>query len=106
DYLAAHFLAVYGNTAYYLFGATSDEKKNLSGPYLAHWAGILRAKKEGLKFYNFGGIEEAKEKDGLWAGITTFKKKFGGETIRHAELFDLIGSKFWYKAIAFAKRFK
>ena len=73
---------------------------------MAHWAGILRAKKDEMKFYNFGGIEEAKEKDGSWQGITTFKKKFGGETIRHAELLDMIKSKFWYKAIAWAKRFR
>lgn len=106
DYLAAHFVGIFGNTAYYLFGGTSDEKKNLCGPYLAHWAGILRAKKDGLKFYNFGGIEEGNEKDGAWQGITTFKKKFGGETIMHAGLLDMVMSKFWYKAIAFAKRFR
>ena len=106
DYLAAHFIGVYGNTAYYLFGGTSDEKKNLCGPYLAHWTGILRAKKDGLKFYNFGGIEEVKEKDGSWAGITTFKKKFGGETIRHTELFDMVKNRFWYKTISFVKQIK
>jgi lipid II:glycine glycyltransferase (peptidoglycan interpeptide bridge formation enzyme) len=106
DFLASHFVGVFAGTAYYLFGGTSDEKKNLCGPYLAHWAGILRAKREGLKFYNFGGVEEAKEKGGSWQGITTFKKKFGGETIRHAELLDMVKSKFWYKAIAFAKRFR
>ncbi len=47
--LAVNLVCVFGATAYYLFGATSDEKKNLCAPYLAHWAAILRAKKGGIK---------------------------------------------------------
>lgn len=93
--LASHFVFVVGDVAHYVFGATSDEYKDLCAPYLAHFNAMLEAKNMGAKYYNFGAVSS----DGLdtkWQGLTTFKQKFGGRTIQHAHFYDLVSSPFWY----------
>lgn len=43
------------------------------------WEAILRAKREGKKYFDFEGIYDPKHPIKKWLGFTEFKKKFGGE---------------------------
>jgi len=69
----------YKNTAIYLFGASSDEYRNVMAPHLLQWTAIMDAKAAGHKFYDFWGAapEDSKIKqEQSWQGITRFKQGF------------------------------
>ena len=69
----------YGTQFVYVHGASSNEYRNLMAPHLIQWEMIRFAKTQNCKYYDFGGIApvDASE-DHPWAGITRFKKSFGG----------------------------
>ncbi len=94
DILAIHLIIVEGDTAHYIFGASSDNKKNLCAPHKTHFESILFAKNLGVKIYNFGGISDDKSS---WQGITSFKKRFGGYEVIHDKSYDMPIKPFFYK---------
>ena len=57
EVIAANIVSFYGGVVTYLHGATSDKYRNVMAPFLLQWQAILDAKKRGLKYYDFGGIE-------------------------------------------------
>jgi lipid II:glycine glycyltransferase (peptidoglycan interpeptide bridge formation enzyme) len=76
-------------------------------PYLLHWELIKEAKEKGLKFYDWWGIAASDDPKDPWAGITRFKKGFGGEMVSYPGTFDYVlkpaGYEF-YKLFRFVKR--
>jgi lipid II:glycine glycyltransferase (peptidoglycan interpeptide bridge formation enzyme) len=88
----------YGDTAYYLHGASDYEFRGLMAPFLLHWHIINYFKKKGLKNYDLWGIDSKK-----WPGVTRFKLGWIGEgnspagrVIERPGSFDLPISKLWY----------
>ncbi len=94
--LAGMILTVFGDTATYLHGGSSQQMKEAMAPFLLHWEAIRLAKNLGLKNYDFGGIAPATENAHAWAGISRFKKGFGGFEVVYPGAFDLIYSPIWY----------
>lgn len=83
--LAGGILIYSGDTANYLYGATSDAYAHYYAGYLSVWTMMQEAIQRHKTYFDFGGVsgytgEEAKE-DGLYL----FKRKFNGE------LFSTIG---------------
>ena len=77
--VAAAIIIYFGDIATYVHGASSNELRNIQAPYLIQWNAIRHAKSIGCKYYDFGGIAPADASDNHpWAGITKFKKGFGG----------------------------
>uniref|UniRef100_A0A7C4M2I0 Peptidoglycan bridge formation glycyltransferase FemA/FemB family protein n=1 Tax=candidate division CPR3 bacterium TaxID=2268181 RepID=A0A7C4M2I0_UNCC3 len=106
-YIAANIIFYYKNTATYLHGASSNEYRNVMAPYLLQWQAILDAKKEGFKYYDFWGIAPDDSPGHPWAGVTRFKKGFGGEQMDYPGTYDLVISKYWYfiyKVVRFLNR--
>ena len=68
----------FGDTATYYYGASSNEDRNVMAPYLLQWEVIKDAKKRGHKYYDFLGIAPPNSPNHPWAGVTSFKRKFGG----------------------------
>lgn len=99
--LATHLIIVEGDTAHYVFGASSDEKRELCGPYLAHFAAMQKARSLGLRYYNFGGISLGDNKS--WGTLTVFKQKFGGQVFPHTPLLDFVVRPVWYYVYIFRK---
>lgn len=97
--LALNLILLFGETAYFVFGGSSDEYKNLMAPHLSHWQGIIEAKNRGYKFYNFGGVSSGDEYDEYkdWEGISRFKKGFGGQLLEYSDSYDLVIKSFWYR---------
>lgn len=96
--IAANLVVFFGDTATYLHGASGDEHREVMAPYLLQWQQIQAAAKAGLKWYDFGGIAPADANPShRWAGITRFKKGFGGLEINYVGVRDLILDKFWYR---------
>lgn len=98
--LAINLIFLFGNIAYFMHGGSSGEYKNLMFSYLAHWGGILEAKRRGFKIYNFGAIDGKFSAQGgpasSWEGISRFKKGFGGELLEYADSYDIVLKPCWY----------
>lgn len=74
----------YGNQMEYLYGANSNEYRNVMASYLLQWEMIKYAKKENLKLYNFGGISgEIDNENNPLYGIYRFKKGFDTQIITY-----------------------
>lgn len=68
----------YGNKMWYLYGASSNQHRNLMSTYLLQWEMIKLAIKHHCRVYDFRGVSmERGEEDGLYR----FKKGFGGEFV-------------------------
>jgi lipid II:glycine glycyltransferase (peptidoglycan interpeptide bridge formation enzyme) len=94
--LAGMLLTVYGSTATYLHGGSSQKMKEAMAPYLMHWEAIRLAKSLGATTYDFGGIAPNGDQAHAWSGITRFKKGFGGVEVVYPGAFDLVFSPIWY----------
>lgn len=92
--------------ALYLYGGSSDENKNFMAPYLLHWEIIKDAKEKGLKKYNFLGIAPDDDEKHPWAGITRFKKQFGGYQYDILGSYDLVFRPIEYKAFKVAEKIR
>jgi len=92
------------STATYLHGASSNEMRNVMAPYALHWAIMKQAKARGFKHYDLWGISDD-PKSG-WAGITRFKRGFGGADVSAPGTFDLPVNRFWYSVYRLARRMR
>ncbi len=93
DVLAANLEIVFGDTATYLYGASSSVKRNLMAPYAIQWEAIRAAKGEGYAWYDFWGANpvdaQAPGYKPSWEGITRFKNGWGGQTVSFAGTWDI-----------------
>jgi lipid II:glycine glycyltransferase (peptidoglycan interpeptide bridge formation enzyme) len=101
--------AAYGTTACYMYGASSDEHRNLMPTYLLQWAAMLWAREQGYRVYDLWGVPDEDEEtleagftqrsDGLW-GVYRFKRGFGGRLARSVGAWDLVYSPLRYRLYA------
>ncbi|HEX9095739.1 MAG TPA: peptidoglycan bridge formation glycyltransferase FemA/FemB family protein [Candidatus Dormibacteraeota bacterium] len=88
DILGGIMVFRFGKTAYYLFGGSSDQKRELMPNYLLHWQAMLDFRAMGCDTYDWWGIPEEPAADHPWFGLYRFKTGFGGETVRYAGLYE------------------
>lgn len=97
--LAANIVIFFGQRATYVHGASDHRHRNVMAPHFLQWQQILRAQARGCREYDFWGI--APEDDPVlaqkWAGITRFKKGFGGKMVSYPGTHDLPLSRFQYQ---------
>ncbi|MBL7995827.1 peptidoglycan bridge formation glycyltransferase FemA/FemB family protein [bacterium] len=94
--LSAVFMTVFGKTMTYLYGASSNEYRNLMPNHLVHWHAIEWAKSRGVEYYDFWGIpSHPHEQHPLW-GVYRFKKGFCETETNWIGTFELIFNSFWY----------
>ena len=115
DLLAAIMVFALGDTAWYLYGASSRAHSNLYATYGIQWAAIEWAKQRGCRFYDLWGIPDFDEaaleaqfkdrKDGLW-GVYGFKRGWGGEVRRTLGTWDLAWNPLIYAAYRTALRLR
>ncbi len=63
---------------YYWQAFTSKEGRTSLSQYSLLWRGILWAKKQGYKIFDFEGIYDTRFPNKSWLGFTHFKRSFGG----------------------------
>ena len=90
--LAAMIATAVGKRATYLYGASTNEKRELMPTYLLQWEAMLWARRKNCVSYDMWGIPDEDEAtleaqfenrhDGLW-GVYRFKRGFGGQVVRH-----------------------
>ncbi|MCP4363125.1 MAG: peptidoglycan bridge formation glycyltransferase FemA/FemB family protein [Chloroflexi bacterium] len=104
--LSAIMVFTCGQTAYYLYGASSNEERPRMPNYAVQWAAIKWAKERGCHEYDLWGIPDApeaeleanftKRHDGLW-GVYRFKRGFGGQIKRTVGANDRVYNNLVYK---------
>ncbi len=104
--LAGVMVFALGETASYLYGASSNEERQRMPTYAVQWAAMEWAKAHGCQRYDLWGIPDAPEAaleanfadrhDGLW-GVYRFKRGFGGQIQRTVGAADRVYNKFVYK---------
>lgn len=90
DCLAAVLMIVFGNRATYLYGGTSNKKRNLMAGYSAQWCAIKSAKQAGCDVYDFYGYVAPCMEDHPYAGFSKFKQKFNGQPVRFIGAHDFV----------------
>lgn len=104
--LAALMVFALGDTAAYLYGASSSEERQRMPTYALQWAAMRWARDRGCTYYDLWGVpdypEEALEadftdrSDGLW-GVYRFKRGFGGELKRTVGAADRVYNNLLYR---------
>lgn len=99
--------------AIYLYGASSNEKRNLMPNHLLQWTAMLDAKNYGCKIYDLYGMPpEGEDENHPMHGLYMFKANFGGKIIHRSGSWDVklkavytlyaLAEKlraFWYKKV-------
>lgn len=94
--VAGALLIHYGDTVFYHHGASLKLPSSLPASHLVQWAAIQEAKRRGARTYNFWGIAPDDQPNHPFAGITIFKKGFGGYAMDFMHSQDLaISLGFW-----------
>ena len=114
--LAAIAVFALGRTAYYMWGASSDEGRNVMPNHAVQWAAMRWARGQGCTTYDLWGIPDEVGADpdayvepeswgegGLW-GVYRFKQGFGGDVVRYAGAWDLPLSRAGYALYRLALR--
>lgn len=94
--LAQAFIIFYGQEAAYHYGASTEDGRKYPGAYLIQWEAIKEAKRQGMKRYNLWGVAPENQKDHRFAGISVFKRGFGGENVEYLHAQDLVIDKMRY----------
>lgn len=94
--VAAAICIQYGNSVFYYHGASKKLSSSQPAAQLVQWTAIQEAKNRGADFYNFWGIAPAGKPNHPFAGITVFKKGFGGQELDYMHAQDLpLGIDYW-----------
>ncbi len=110
DYLSAAITLNYGGEVFYLYGASSNVKRNLMPNYSMQWEMIKWAFETKAHIYNFGGVLELNPDDGLYKFKIGFCKKDGiteylGEIDKVYNNFVYFGFRYVLPVIKKVKRF-
>lgn len=74
--------------AVYLYGASSNAKRNLMPAYLLQWTAICDAKSYGSAVYDFYGMPPSDDKNHPMYGLYLFKTGFGGRIVHRPGSLD------------------
>jgi len=98
ELLAGTIVARFKESAYYLYGASSNEKRNLMPAYALQWRAIQDAGSSGARSYDFFGIPPAEDPNHPMHGLYRFKVGFGGDIVRRPGAWDLPLRSLEYRA--------
>ena len=94
----------FGDKVWYLYGASSNEHRNLMPNYLLQWEMIRWAVEKQCRIYDFRGVSGDLTEDNPLYGLYKFKKGFNGDFTEFVGEFDMVLSQFWYKFLKIATK--
>lgn len=104
--LATALIYLYGDEAYYAFGASKRGEHIHTAPAYMHHALLQEVKKRGFLYYNLGGVSEIEDKKHAWAGLSFFKRKFGGKEISREFCYDILKKPLLYYLFVLYKQIR
>jgi len=96
DLLAGIFVVYLGQQATYLYGASSNQKRNLMPAYLLQWEAMKRAREKGCNRYDLFGCSPSANPDHPMHGLFLIKTGFGGELVHRYGAWDYPYGKLFY----------
>jgi lipid II:glycine glycyltransferase (peptidoglycan interpeptide bridge formation enzyme) len=103
--LLASIITLYmGGRATYLYGASSDEKRELMPAYALQWAAMRGAMVEGCRSYDLFGIPPTDDEAHPMHGLYRFKTGFGGRIVHRPGCWDYPLRPFAYRLYRLAER--
>ena len=88
--LAGNIILLHSGTATYLYGASSNEHRNLMAPYALQWAAMRHARDHGATAYDLFGIPPTNDENHPMHGLYRFKTGFGGHRIHRHGAWDFV----------------
>ncbi len=90
--------------AIYLYGASSNHKRNLMPNHLLQWTAMKDAKAYGSKYYDMYGMPpEGEDENHPMHGLYMFKANFGGRIIHRLGSWDMPLKPVFYSLYGFAE---
>ena len=94
--IAGTLAYLFGDKAWYIYGASSNAHRNVMPNYLLQWSMIKWAKDNNCKLYDFRGVSGDLSEDNPLYGLYRFKKGFNGTFTEFVGEYDLVFSPFYY----------
>jgi len=95
--IAGTLAYLFGDKAWYIYGASSNAHRNVMPNYLIQWTMIKWAKTNNCKVYDFRGVSGDLSEDNPLYGLYRFKKGFNGTFTEFIGEYDLVFSPFYYR---------
>lgn len=92
--LSGAILTFCGKKAYYLYGASSNDFRELLSNYFMQWEMIKFSKERGCTTYDFGGISGIMSEGDKEYGLFDFKRRFNSEINEKVGEFDYVLNSF------------
>ena len=88
EVVAGMILFFLGSSAWYMYGASTEQHRKLMPNHLLQWTAICRVKARGCNQYDMWGAPDVfDDRDGMW-GVYRFKRGFGGEVRQGIGAYD------------------
>lgn len=97
DLVAATTMVQVGTHAWYSYGASSTEKRDVRGSNAIQWAMISDALDRGAEVYDLRGITDTLDASDPHVGLIRFKVGTGGEAIEYVGEWDLPLNRLLYR---------
>jgi peptidoglycan pentaglycine glycine transferase (the first glycine) len=94
--IAATLALLYGDKVWYLYGASSNNHRNVMPNYLLQWSMITWAKENNCSLYDFRGVPGELTEDNPLYGLYRFKKGFNGDFTEFMGEYDLVFDPLMY----------
>ena len=89
DVLGAIMTLVTKREGVYLYGASSNTKRNLMPNFLLQWTAMRDARNAGARYYDLYGIPPTDDERHPMNGLFLFKTGFGGKNVHRVGTFDV-----------------
>jgi lipid II:glycine glycyltransferase (peptidoglycan interpeptide bridge formation enzyme) len=100
DLVAATVMVHVGGHAWYSYGASSTEKRDVRGSNAVQWAMLRDALAAGAEVYDLRGITDTLDPDDPHVGLIQFKVGTGGQAVEYAGEWDMPVNPLLYKAFS------
>lgn len=94
--IAGTIAVLYGNKCWYLYGASSNQHRNVMPNHLLQWEMIKWALEKGCDIYDFRGVSGNLDENHPLYGLYRFKKGFGGKFTEFVGELDYVFNPFIY----------
>ncbi len=98
-------VALFGDMATYLYGGFDEKYRALMAPHGLQWRAITDARVAGCHYYDFWGVAPQGADEHAWAGLSRFKRSFGGFEVDYPRAREVVLNKTWAGAYRWGKRF-
>lgn len=85
--IAVTVVVFFGKRATYLYAASEHGYGRYNAPTFLLWNAMCAAKEHNMEIFDFWGTSNIKKE---WAGVTAFKKSFGGYEVQYEGTWDYI----------------